>query len=243
MEHMEQAPENKKQVWPERIVVVRHGQSVYNEERELINRGVLATYTKRVKEARNADLPLSDLGRAQAAKTGEGLSRDYKAFDYIFASPFLRAHQTALAIAERFPQARFVVEERVREKEFGIADGMTPEEIKERFPYEFERKQRERKYYYRPIGGESYPDVNLRVWSFLTSIVREYSGKDVLVVCHSAVMLCFRKLLEKFTEEELLTIDREDELRNCAVIAYRYDPEMRPKPKMKLEAYNRTYWQ
>lgn len=239
---MEPKAEIRKQVWPERLVIVRHGQSVYNEERELINRGVLATYTKRVKEVRNADLPLSEKGRMQAVKTGEGLARDFGSFDYIFASPFRRAYQTAEFAAKHFPAARFVVEERVREKEFGIADGLTPQEIKKRFPYEFERKEKERKYYYRPIGGESYPDVNLRIWSFLTSVVREYSGKRVLVVCHSAVMLCFRKLLEKFTEEELLKIDREDELKNCAVIAYRYDPEMKPKPKMKLEVYNRVYW-
>lgn len=27
--------------WPERLVLVRHGESIYNEERELVNRGVL----------------------------------------------------------------------------------------------------------------------------------------------------------------------------------------------------------
>ena len=230
------------QKWPNRLVIVRHGQSIYNEERELINRGVLITYTRNVKDIRNADVRLSGVGEKQAAKTAVGLKKDYGNFDLIFASPFRRACHTARIIARRFPKARFVIEERVREKEFGIADGLTPEEIKGRFPYEFERKQKEKKYYYRPIGGESYPDVNLRVWSFLSSMVREYSGKNILVVCHSAVMLSFRKLMEKFTEAELLEIDRTDDLKNCAVLSYKYDPNLKPKSKMILKTHNKIYW-
>ncbi|MDD3101716.1 MAG: phosphoglycerate mutase family protein [Patescibacteria group bacterium] len=231
-----------KQKWPNRLVIVRHGLSVYNEERELINRGVLKTYTNKVKSVRNADVHLSKIGKKQAFKTGLGLKKDYKSFDLIFASPFKRAQDTAKIIARNFSKTRFVIEERVREKEFGIADGLTAEEIKKIFPYEYERKEKEKKYYYRPIGGESYPDVNLRVWSFLTSIVREYSGKDIMVVCHSAVMLSFRKLMEKFTEAELLKIDREDDIKNCAIIAYQFNPNLKPKPKMALKVYNKIYW-
>lgn len=230
------------QKWPNRLVIVRHGLSIYNEERELINRGVLKTYTGNVKDVRNTDIHLSAIGKKQAVKTGIGLKKDYKNFDLIFVSPFIRAYETAKTIAHHFPKARFIIEERVREKEFGIADGLTPDEIKEQFPYEFNRRLKEKKYYYRPIGGESYPDVNLRVWSFLSSMVREYSGKDILVVCHSAVMLSFRKLMEKFTEEELLKIDREDDLKNCAVIAYQFNPNLKPKPKMVLKVYNKIYW-
>ena len=234
--------ETIKQKWPNRLVIVRHGLSIYNEERELINRGVLKTYTRNVKDIRNADVQLSMTGQKQAAKTAIGLKKEYGNFDLIFASPFRRAYHTAKIIAGRFPKARFIIEERVREKEFGIADCLTPEEIKDRFPYEFERKIKEKKYYYRPIGGESYPDVNMRVWSFLTSIIREYSGKNILVVCHSAVMLSFRKLLEKFTEAELLKINQTDDIKNCAILTYEYNPKLGPKSKMILKRRNKIYW-
>ena len=228
------------QKWPDNLVLVRHGQSVYNEERELINRGVLKTYSSNVKGVRNADIPLSPIGKKQAAKTGALLKKLYGNFDVIFASPFKRAENTARIIAGHFPKANFIIEERIREKEFGVADGLTPGEIKELFPFEYERKQKEKKYYYRPIGGESYPDINLRLWSFLNTLVREYSRANVLVVSHSAVMLGFRKLLEKIKEDDLLKIDHENDVKNCAIIGYRFDLALKPKPKLKLKIYNKT---
>lgn len=230
------------QKWPNRLVLVRHGPSLYNEERELINRGVLKTYSKRMKGLRNADIPLSKKGREQAQKTGRYLKKIHKHFDVIFASPFVRAYETARIIMKNFHRAPVLIDERIREKEFGIADSLTPEELKTLFPFEAARKLKEKKYYYRPIGGESYPDVNLRVWAFLNMIVREYPKTNVLVVSHSAVMLGFRKVLEKLREQELLSIDEEDELKNCAIISYGFDPDLKPKPKMQLEYYNKVAW-
>lgn len=143
--------------------MVRHGSSVYNEERELINRGILKKYTKNVKDVRNADIPLTKTGQEQARKTAEFLKKEYGSFDIIVVSPFRRALETGEIIAKKFPKAKFVIEERIREKEFGILDGVTPTEVKKLFPYEYERRLKEKKYYYRPIGGESYPDINLRI--------------------------------------------------------------------------------
>lgn len=228
------------QKWPNVLVLLRHGQSLYNEERELVNRGVLTTYSDRIKKLRDADFPLSLKGAAQAKNAGDFLKKQYGHFDVIFTSPFVRAEKTARLVAEQFSDAKFIVEERIREKEFGVADGLTSNELKKFYPYEFARKQKEKKYYYRPPGGESYPDVNLRIWSFLNTLVREHAQSNVLIVSHSAVMLCFRKLLEKFNEADLLRIDKEDELKNCGIISYRYDPCLKPKPTLKLEFYNKV---
>lgn len=230
------------QKWPNRLVLVRHGQSIYNEERELVNRGVLKTYATNVKDVRNADLSLSNKGKKQAEKTARFLKKNYAHFDLIFASPFKRAYDTARIIARRFPDAKFIIQERIREKEFGIIDGFTADEVKTLFPYEYKRKQKEKKYYYRPAGGESYPDLNLRIWSFLTTLVREHSKTNVLVVSHSAVMLSFRKLLEKINEKNLMRIDKKDDLKNCGIISYRFSPRIKPKPRLKLEIYNKIAW-
>jgi len=148
-----------RQKWPNRLVLVRHGRSIYNEERELINRGVLDTYTTKVKDVRNADIDLEEKGKEQAKQTALFLKEQYGNFDVIFASPFKRAYKTARIIEGQFPTALFITEERIREKEFGVIDGLTPQELRELFPHEYARKQKEDKYYYRPIGGESYPDV------------------------------------------------------------------------------------
>ncbi|OGN05740.1 MAG: hypothetical protein A2831_03680 [Candidatus Yanofskybacteria bacterium RIFCSPHIGHO2_01_FULL_44_17] len=238
----EVTPADITQKWPNNLVLVRHGLSVYNEERELINRGVLKTYSSKIKSLRNADIPLSPKGKAQAKKTGIFLAKKYGHFDIVFASPFKRASDTARLISQSLPKTRLVTEERIREKEFGISDGMTQEEIKEIFPYEYSRKLKEKKYYYRPIGGESYPDVNLRIWAFLSSLVREYPKTNILVVSHSAVMLCFRKVLEKLTEKQVMDINQNDDVQNCAIISYKFDPKLKPKPKMKLDIYNKIAW-
>lgn len=230
------------QKWPNLLVLVRHGQSIFNEERDLANRGVIKTYTAKIKNTRDADLPLSKLGKYQAQKTGEYLKRKYKSFDLIFTSPYKRAYDTAKIIIRRLPKIKFIVEERIREKEPGITDGLTRDELKELFPYEYARRMKENKYYYKPMGGESYPDLNLRIWSFLSTIVREYSGTSILVVCHSAVLLSFRKTLEKLNEAQILKINREDDLKNCAIISYKYDPNLKPKPKLKLDVYNKIAW-
>jgi len=118
------------------------------------------------------------------------------------------------------------MEERIREIEFGILDGLTGEGIQEEFPQEAERRKREGKYWYRPAGGESRPDVALRVQSFLGTLTRDYRKKSVLVVCHSVVVLIFRRLLERWNEDEYLKIDREQDVLNCSMTAYRYDAKM-----------------
>lgn len=51
----------------------------------------------------------------------------------------------------------------------------------------------------------------------------EYSGRRVLIVCHTVVVLCFRYLLEKLTEAEILRIDREHNVANCSVTTYSRD--------------------
>ncbi len=91
--------------------------------------------------------------------------------------------------------------------------------------------------WYRPPGGESRPDVVLRVHSFLGTLARDYRAKNVLVVCHSVVVLIFRRLLERWDERQYLEIDKENDVLNCSVTSYRYDPDV---AKLVLDGYNDT---
>ena len=130
-------------------------------------------------------------------------------------------------------------EERIREIEFGILDGLTTDGMKAKYPEEFVRRKREGKYWYRPPGGESRPDVALRVHSFLGTLTRDYREKSVLVVCHSVVVLVFRRLLERWGEKEYMKIDSEDDVLNCSVTTYRYDGD---RNKLVLVTYNKTFY-
>ena len=89
-----------------------------------------------------------------------------------------------------------------------------------RHPEEWARRAKIGKYYYRPPGGESFPDVNLRVHSFLGTLIREHAGQRVLVVTHSVVVLCFRRLLERLDEQNILTLDKTDDVKNAALLTY-----------------------
>ena len=51
--------------------------------------------------------------------------------------------------------------------------------------------------------------MNLRLHSFPGTLTRDWRGKSVLVICHSAVVLGFRSLLERLTEQELMAIDKD----------------------------------
>ena len=184
---------------------------------------------------RDVDTPLTPLGIQQAISTGKFL-RDKAVFDVIFASPYMRTMQTAQHIAEQLGRVpEIMMEERVREIEFGILDGLTHQGIKERYPDEWARREREGKYWYRPPGGESRPDVALRVHSFLGALTRDFRQKKVLVVCHSVVVLIFRRLLERWDESKYLEVDKEDDVLNCGITTYRYDHEAN---RLRLDVYN-----
>lgn len=229
---MEPAPSQK---WPDVLAIVRHGQSERNVAKEQAKAaGMSVIYGSSV---RDVDTPLTPLGVEQAIATGQFL-RDKYSFDVIFSSPYMRTLQTSQHILENLANApRIVVEERVREIEFGVLDGLTHQGVRERYPEEWARREREGKYWYRPPGGESRPDVALRVHSVLGTLARDYRQKNVLVVCHSVVVLVFRRLLERWDEAKYMEVDREEDVLNCSVTIYKYDPADR---RLKLDSYNAT---
>lgn len=220
------------QKWPDLLVIVRHGQSERNVAKEQAK--AAGTSVVWASGVRDVDTPLTPLGVQQAIATGQFLSKD--SFDVIFSSPYMRTLQTSQHIAEQLPAVpRIILEERIREIEFGVLDGLTHQGVRERYPEEWARREREGKYWYRPPGGESRPDVALRVHSFLGTLTRDYRQRKVLVVCHSVVVLIFRRLLERWDEAKYMEVDSEDDVLNCGITTYRYDPETH---RLNLDCYN-----
>lgn len=226
------------QRWPAHLVLVRHGLSERNVRREVARqKGAIEAFHGGL---RDQDAPLTAYGVEQARLTGEQLARRYR-FDVAFSSPHLRSRQTLEKLAEAWDEPIPVqLEERVREIEFGSLDGLTWQGIRHRYPEEYARREREGKYWYRPPGGESRPDVALRVQDFLSMLARDYQDRSVLVICHSVVVLIFRRLLEHWDEAQYLDIDGRDEVLNCSVTAYRYNSARR---SLQLECYNHICYQ
>jgi broad specificity phosphatase PhoE len=221
--------------------VVRHGESAGNVARDA---AVEAGEPMIQINIRDVDVPLSELGRHQAAALGRwiaALPADERP-NIILTSPYLRARDTATLIARTAQLSEdsqhFVVDERFREKEFGILDRLTAVGIREQFPDQAEFRRLLGKFYHRPPGGESWCDVILRLRSATEMISREYCGQRVLVVCHSVVVLCMRYLLEHMTEAELLSIDKKEDVANCSVTLYEHDQSIGPRGNLKLKLFN-----
>jgi probable phosphoglycerate mutase len=214
--------------WPERLWLVRHGQSQGNIARDAADQAGAHEIDI---EVRDVDVPLSDLGREQAMAAGRwfaALPSDERP-EIVLSSPYVRARQTARIICEqgalvRGP-ARIIIDERLREREFGIFDRLTTLGIRERFPDEAAHRRRLGKFYHRPPGGESWADVNLRLRSMLNTINLHYCDRRVMVVCHQVVVLCFRYILEELDEQQILAIDKQSDVLNCGIAAYDFEPD------------------
>jgi broad specificity phosphatase PhoE len=229
-----------RQNWPEKLWLVRHGQSQGNVARDAADEAGLHEIDIRV---RDVDVPLSDLGHQQAIATGHwfaALPREGKP-EVILSSPYLRAQQTAEAICAAgglSNPAKPVIDERLREREFGIFDRLTRIGIKERFPEEAAHRTKLGKFYHRPPGGESWADVILRLRSALNTINLHYCDRRVLIVCHQVVVLCMRYILEGLTEQDILKIDKQAEILNCGIVRYDFEPDAKGVCVPKLEVWN-----
>ncbi len=223
------------------LVIVRHGESQRNVRRAEAQREGSLDYHG---DVRDMDVALTPRGLRQSLATGIYLAREFR-FHRVFVSPYERTLQTATIFLKQFPyKVDLTLEERIREKEFGILDGLTGHGIRSKYPDELRRREREGKYYYRPPGGESYPDVALRVHSFLGTLARDCRKQSVLVVCHSVVVLTFRRLLERLTEKNLLDIDRDpgQDVANCSVTWYAYDSGAGSRGRLMLREFNGLHY-
>ena len=227
--------------WPERLWIVRHGQSAGN----VANDAARLSGAQRLDlELRDADVPLSPLGGQQSDALGAWFSRlpPGERPEVVLASPYLRAQQTADRVRAAgglaSGAAEFLTDERLREKEFGILDRLTRTGIEALHPEQAELRRLLGKFYHRPPGGESWCDVILRLRSALDTLSLHHSGKRVLIVSHQVVVLCLRYLLETLNEAEILAIDAEAEIANCAVTEYGFDPDASPARGLQLRRYN-----
>lgn len=217
--------------WPDRLWIVRHGQSAGNvarDEAELAQTHLIDI------ETRDADTPLSGLGQRQSRALADWFA-DLPAErrpDVLLTSPFVRAQQTAHAVADALgiDRAEIGVDERLREKEFGILDRYTVAGIKATFPELAAQRAQVGKFYFRPPGGESWCDVLLRLRSVTEVLRRDHVGDRVLIVAHQVIVNCFRYLLECMDEQRILDIDRRADVPNCSITEYaldRTDPDAR----------------
>ncbi|HVM28315.1 MAG TPA: histidine phosphatase family protein [Mycobacteriales bacterium] len=224
--------------WPAVLYVVRHGESSGNVARDAAE----AEGLERIDIAeRDMDVPLSETGLDQAAALGRwwGAQPADEQPSVVWTSPYVRARQTAERMLEAAGlDVPIVVDERLREREFGALDGLTRKGIVAQFPDESERRTRLGKFYHRPPGGESWADVLLRLRAALDSLRHDAAGERVALVGHQVVVLLVRYVLEGMTEKDVLEVDRQAEVANCSLTTYRYDSSVGVHGGLRLDTYN-----
>ena len=151
------------------LIVIRHGETAWNREKRM--QGTTETL-------------LSEIGRAQAQALGRRLAG--RGFTALYSSDLSRARDTALAIAAHTKRV-VVTDPRLRERRFGIFEGLTVEEIQESFPEEHSRFASRDPDYAVP-GGESAREFAERCLGGLSEIAGRHRGEEVVVVTHGLVL-------------------------------------------------------
>lgn len=231
-----------RQRWPARLWIVRHGQSAGNVARDAAHEAELDRIAL---DGRDVDVPLSALGERQAEVLGRWFSKEpiEKRPDVLISSPYLRATATAKhfrAAGGADADEPICSDERLREKEFGILDGLTTMGVASAFPDQAEFRRILGKFYHRPPGGESWCDVILRLRSLMDTVSIHYAERKVMIFAHQVVVLCLRYIIENLDEAEILAIDRQADVANCAITEYRFDPNAGKGGNLILSRYNVT---
>ena len=145
------------------------------------------------------DVGLSPAGIANAAALASSLRPvDLAA---VYASPRRRAVETAAALGRRT-----VVDERLRELDFGELEGRTYDEIARERP-EFFDSWMETPTRVRFPGGESYADLRDRVADAVGSFVSAHAGDAVAVVAHGGVVRAALAVALALPDERAFALD------------------------------------
>lgn len=228
--------------WPSILWAIRHGESAANAAAAIAEKSHENRYRF---DQRDADVPLSPTGEGQADALGAwfGAGHAHALPDVILASPYLRARQTAQRIVQGCGAEKpipIIIDERLREKELGILDGLTPDGIAALYPDHAAQKNLLGKFYYRAPGGENWCDVIQRVRAILDRISLHYPNKRVMIVAHEVVIFSLRYVLENMDEAQIMAINKAAHIANCAVNEYRWEANSDSDGGLILHRYNET---
>jgi len=153
-----------------RLILIRHGETLWNEKKRF--QGI-------------SDIELSTKGRAQACALARSLRKE--PLTAIYTSPLIRARQTADCLAEHHA-CPIVIAEGLKEINQGELDGLTGEDLRKNYPDFLLRWRTEPENTILP-GGESLGGLQKRAWAVIEDIARKHARETVAAVAHSFVIL------------------------------------------------------
>jgi len=182
---------------PVRITAVRHGETAWNADTRIQG---------------HTDIDLNLRGQRQAQQLGAALAG--QGLHHIYTSDLARARNTALAIATHAGIAApaVVVHAGLRERSFGVFEGLTHAEIEAQWPQDALR-WRQRLPGWAPQGGETPLQLRQRVAHTVAQIATAHPGEHIALVAHGGVL----DMLYRMATGQAVDAARTWDLGNCAI--------------------------
>ena len=151
------------------VILVRHGQTEWNRVERFRGR---------------ADVPLNVMGLAQAEATGLRVASEWQPVA-VYSSPLVRAIRTAEAIARHF-DLPVNINPGVADIDYGEWQGLTPDEVRERWPEELSA------WYNAPHlaripNGETLENLRIRAMSAVNDLAAQHLDQTIVLVSHTVV--------------------------------------------------------
>ena len=185
-----------------RVLAVRHGETAWNVDGRI--QGQL-------------DVPLNEMGRWQVHRLALALADER--VDAVYASDLLRAMQTAQAVARGCAEP-IVADAGLRERGFGVFEGLSFAQINERWPELAERWRRRDPEFGAP-GGETLNQFYARTIATATRLAEAHPGETIALVSHGGVMDCLYRAAARVA----LDAPRSWQLGNAAINRLLYTPQ------------------
>ena len=158
------------------ILLIRHGETAWNAVRRLQG---------------HTDIPLNDEGARQAGALTQALAAER--VDVLVSSDLQRAMQTAQAVADQYDGLRVQTDEQLRERCYGVFEGMLYAEIERQYPAEYALWQARDIDAVMPAGqreAESFRQFYQRAIDGIAGWARRHPGRTIAIVAHGGVLEC-----------------------------------------------------
>ena len=189
------------------LVLVRHGQSEWNEKN-------LFTGWK--------DPKLTPRGVDEAIKAGKELKEAGYSFNKMFTSDLFRAQDTGRIILEQMdiPSIEVIKDVSLNERNYGDLAGLNKDEARKKWGEDQVHIWR-RSFDIPPPGGESLKDTAERVLPyFKENIIPELmEGLDILIAAHGNSLRALVMELEEISSEEIVEL----EISTGVPLIYKYE--------------------
>lgn len=173
--------------------LLRHGQTIYQKEGRKLNY--------------EADSPqklsITEEGKEMIKNSAEKLKKEK--IDLIFASPYLRAKQSAKIAADILGIEQINYDERLVDINLGEFAGQSKDKYTKFYTGKDKSLEKKAK------GGESWGDVLERVKTFLDDVEKKYRDKNILIISHADPIWLMAGVLKGFVKDEQFLNSRRSE--------------------------------